>query len=120
MRKLLLLPLLFGLVSPSIAHNQFNGGCGSHCVVKSGWKSDPGFNSHSHSHSNNKQIKIINEENSQTSSIDNQVDDSKIQEDDSKINLKTTAEPKNSIAIYILIAILVTVIPFVTWRYFTK
>jgi len=118
MRKLLLLPLLFGLVSPSIAHNQFNGGCGSHCVVKSGWKSDPGFNSHSHS--NNKQIKIINEENSQPSSIDNQVDDSKIQEDDSKINLKRTAEPKNSIAIYLLIAILVTVIPFVTWRYFTK
>jgi len=109
MRKLLLLPLLFGLVSPAIAHNEFNGGCGNHCVVKSGWKSDPGFNSNS----TNKQIKIINEENSQPSSIDNQVDDS-------KINLKRTAEPKNSMAIYILIAILVTVIPFVTWRYFTK
>ena len=109
MRKLLLLPLLFGLVSPAIAHNEFNGGCGSHCVVKSGWKSDPGFNSNS----TNKQIKIINEENSQTSSIDNKVDDS-------KINLKTTTEPKNSMAIYILIAILVTVIPFVTWRSFTK
>ena len=109
MRKLLLLPLLFGLVSPAIAHNEFNGGCGNHCVVKSGWKSDPGLNSNS----TNKQIKINNQENSQPSSIDNQVDDS-------KINLKRTAEPKNSIAIYILIAILVTVIPFVTWRYFTK
>ena len=109
MRKLLLLPLLFGLVSPAIAHNEFNGGCGNHCVVKSSWKSNPGFNSNS----TNKQIKIINEENSQPSSIDNQVDDS-------KINLKRTAEPKNSMAIYILIAILVTVIPFVTWRSFTK
>ena len=51
------------------------------------------------------------------------VDDSKSidkQVDDSKINLKTTAEPKNSMPIYIVIAILVTVIPFVTWRYFTK
>ena len=109
MRKLLLLPLLFGLVSPAIAHNEFNGGCGNHCVVKSGWKSDPGFNSIS----TKKQIKIINEENNQPSSIDNKVDDS-------KINLKTTTEPKNSMAIYILIAILVTVIPFVTWRSFTK
>ena len=109
MRKLLLLPLLFGLVSPAIAHNEFNGGCGNHCVVKSGWKSDPGFNSNS----TNKQIKIINEENNQPSSIDNKVDDS-------KINLKTETEPKNSMAIYILIAILVTVIPFVTWRSFTK
>ncbi len=119
MRKLLLLPLLFGLVSPVIAHNEFNGGCGSHCVVKSSWKSKPEVNSNL----TNKQIEIINEENSQTSSIDKQVDDSKSidkQVDDSKINLKTTAEPKNSMPIYIVIAILVTVIPFVTWRYLTK
>tara|TARA_B100000287_G_scaffold373695_1_gene373025 strand:- start:227 stop:556 length:330 start_codon:yes stop_codon:yes gene_type:complete len=109
MRKLLLLPLLFGLVSPAIAHNEFNGGCGNHCVVKSGWKSNPEVNSNSI----DKQIKIINEENSQTSSIDNQVDDS-------EINLNRTVEPKNSMATYILIAILVTVIPFITWRYFTK
>ena len=109
MRKLLLLPLLFGLVSPAIAHNEFNGGCGNHCVVKSGWNSDPGFNSNS----TNKQIKIINEENSQSASIDNQVDDP-------KTNVNETSEPENSIAIYILIAILVTVIPFVTWRSFTK
>ena len=101
--------MLFGLVSPVIAHNEFNGGCGSHCVVKSGWKSKPEVNSNS----TNKQIEIINEENSQTSSIDKQVDDS-------KINLKTTAEPKNSMPIYIVIAILVTVIPFATWRYLTK
>ena len=115
MRKLLLLPLLFGLVSPAIAHNEFNGGCGSHCVVKSGWKSNPEVNSNPGINSNvtKKQINIINEENSQTSSIDNQVDDS-------EINLKSTTEPKNSMATYILIAILVTVIPFVTWRYFTK
>ena len=109
MRKLLLLPLFFGLVTPVIAHNEFNGGCGSHCVVKSSWKSKPEVNSNS----TNKQIEIINEENIQTSSIDKQVDDS-------KINLKTTAEPKNSMPIYIVIAILVTVIPFVTWRYFNK
>ena len=109
MRKLLLLPLLFGLVSPAIAHNEFNGGCGNHCVVKSGWKSNPGVNSNV----TKKQINIINEDNSQTSSIDNQVDDS-------EINLKSTTEPKNSMATYILIAILVTVIPFVTWRYFNK
>ena len=101
--------MLFGLVSPVIAHNEFNGGCGSHCVVKSSWKSKPEVNSNS----TNKQIEIINEENIQTSSIDKQVDDS-------KINLKTTAEPKNSMPIYIVIAILVTVIPFVTWRYFNK
>ena len=109
MRKLLLLPLLFGLVSPAIAHNEFNGGCGSHCVAKSGWESNPEVNSNV----TKKQITIINEDNSQTSSIDNQVDDS-------EINLKSTTEPKNSMATYILIAILVTVIPFVTWRYFTK
>ena len=87
MRKLLLLPLLFGLASPAIAHIEFNGGCGSHCVAKSGWESNPAVNSNS----TNKQIKIINEENSQTSSIDKQVDDSKSidkQVDDSKINLK--------------------------------
>ena len=109
MRKLLLLPLLFGLASPAIAHNEFNGGCGSHCVVKSGWNSNPIVDSNS----TNKEIKIINEDNSQTSSIDNQVDDP-------KTNVNETSEPENSIAIYILIAILVTVIPFVTWRSFTK
>ena len=101
--------MLFGLVSPVIAHNAFNGGCGSHCVMKSSWKSKPEVNSNL----TNKQIEIINEENIQTSSVDKQVDDS-------EINLKTTAEPTNSMPIYIVIAILVTVIPFVTWRYFTK
>ena len=27
MKRLLLLPLLLGLMSPAIAHNEFNGGC---------------------------------------------------------------------------------------------
>ena len=31
MRSLLFLPLLLGLISPAIAHNKANGGCGSHC-----------------------------------------------------------------------------------------
>ena len=31
MKLLLLLPLLLGLMSPAIAHNENNGGCGSHC-----------------------------------------------------------------------------------------
>ena len=32
MKILLLLPLLLGLMSPAIAHNKANGGCGSHCI----------------------------------------------------------------------------------------
>ena len=31
MKILLLLPLLLGLMSPAIAHNENNGGCGNHC-----------------------------------------------------------------------------------------
>ena len=31
MKLLLLLPLLLGLMSPAIAHNEFNGGDISHC-----------------------------------------------------------------------------------------
>ena len=31
MKLLLLLPLLLGLMSPAIAHNENNGGCSSHC-----------------------------------------------------------------------------------------
>ena len=31
MKILLLLPLLLGLMSPAIAHNENNGGCSSHC-----------------------------------------------------------------------------------------
>ena len=29
--KILLLPLLLGFSVPAIAHNEFNGGCASHC-----------------------------------------------------------------------------------------
>ena len=32
MKILLLLPLLLGLMSPAIAHNENNGGCSSHCA----------------------------------------------------------------------------------------
>ena len=38
MKRLLLLPLLLGLMSPAIAHNEANGGCGNHC----GYNQDPG------------------------------------------------------------------------------
>ena len=31
MRSLLLLPFLLGFSVPAIAHNEANGGCGSHC-----------------------------------------------------------------------------------------
>jgi len=31
MKILLLLPLLLGLMSPAIAHNENNGGCDTHC-----------------------------------------------------------------------------------------
>ena len=31
MKLLLLLPLLLGLMSPAIAHNEYNGGCEGHC-----------------------------------------------------------------------------------------
>ena len=31
MKLLLLLPLLLGLMSPAIAHNENNGGCEGHC-----------------------------------------------------------------------------------------
>ena len=31
MKLLLLLPLLLGLMSPAIAHNEANGGCITHC-----------------------------------------------------------------------------------------
>ena len=31
MRLFLLLPFLLGFSIPAIAHNEFNGGCGSHC-----------------------------------------------------------------------------------------
>ena len=34
MKILLLLPLLLGLMSPAIAHNEFNGGDISHCGEK--------------------------------------------------------------------------------------
>ena len=45
MRKLLLLPLFFGLVTPAIAHNEANGGCGNHCVAELGSSFKPRFNS---------------------------------------------------------------------------
>jgi len=107
MKKLLLLPLLFGLVSPAIAHNEANGGCGNHCVKALGWNSNPGVNSNLA----NKQKEIINLENSQPLLIDNQVND---------LSEKINAETKNSTVIYIVIGILITIIPLVTWRYFTK
>lgn len=109
MKKLLLLPLLFGLVSPAIAHNDVNGGCGNHCVAELGWKSNPGFKSNSI----NKQKRIINDEKNETSSIDNQ-------ELDTDFNVKRTADTKNSMPTYILIGLLATFIPLVTWWYFTK
>tara|TARA_A100001011_G_scaffold57331_1_gene56434 strand:+ start:253 stop:462 length:210 start_codon:yes stop_codon:yes gene_type:complete len=36
MKILLLLPLLLGFSVPAIAHNETNGGCGSHCTGGSG------------------------------------------------------------------------------------
>ena len=115
MRKLLLLPLFFGMVSPAIAHNEANGGCagfnsrGNHCVVESGWNSNYGVNSNL----TNKPKEILIEDNSQSSLIDNQVDNT-------NLNEKRTAQTKNPMAIYIVIAMLVTIIPLVTWRYFSK
>jgi len=115
MKKLLLLPLLFGMVSPAIAHNEANGGCagfdsvGNHCVKKLGWNSNPGVNSNL----TNKPKEIIIEDNSQSSLIDNQVEDP-------NLNEKRTSETKNPMAIYILIGILVIIIPLVIWRFFTK
>ena len=101
--------MLFGMVTPAIAHNEANGGCagfdsvGNHCVAELGWNSNL----------TNKSKEIIIEDNSQSSLIDNQVDDT-------NLNEKRTAETKNPMAIYIVIGILVTIITFVTWRYFTK
>ena len=115
MRKLLLLPLFFGMVSPAIAHNQFNGGCagfdsvGNHCVKELGWNSTPRVNSNL----TNKPKEIIIEDNSQSSLTDNQVDDS-------NLNEKKTSETKNPMAIYIVIGILVIIIPLVIWSYFIK
>ena len=109
MRKLLLLPLFFGLVSPAIAHNEANGGCGNHCVAELGSSFKPRFNSNS----TNKPKKIIIEEINQPSSIDNQLD--KLNSD-----VEIAAETNNYMAIYILLGILVIIIPLVTWRYFTK
>ena len=109
MRKLLLLPLFFGLVSPAIAHNEANGGCGNHCVAELGSSFKPRFNSNS----TNKPKKIIIEEISQPSSIDNQLDDI-------NSNVEIADETNNYMAIYIVLAILVIIIPLVTWRYFTK
>ena len=115
MRKLLLLPLLFGIVSPAIAHNEANGGCagfnsgGNHCPAELGWNSNPGVNSNL----TNKPKEIIIEDNSQSSLIDNQVEES-------NLNEKRTSETKNPMAIYILIGILVIIIPLVIWRLFTK
>ncbi len=109
MRKLLLLPLFFGLVSPAIAHNEVNGGCGNHCVAELGSSVKPRFNSNL----TNKPKKIIVEEIIQPSSIDNQLDDL-------NSNVERTAETNNYMAIYIVLGILVIIIPLVTWRYFTK
>ena len=109
MKKLLLLPLLFGLVSPAIAHNEVNGGCGNHCVGESGWNSNFGIKSNS----TKKEKKIISEEKNQTSSIDNQVVDP-------NFNVNRTADTNNAMPIYILIGILAALIPLVTLWYFTK
>ena len=109
MRKLLLLPLFFGLVSPAIAHNEANGGCGNHCVAELGSSVKPRFNSNS----TNKPKKIIIEEIIQPSSIDNQLDDL-------NSNVEISDETNNYMPIYIVLAILVIIIPLVTWRYFTK
>ena len=109
MRKLLLLPLFLGLVSPAIAHNEANGGCGNHCVAELGSSFNPRFNFNS----TNKPKKIIIEEISQPSSIDNQLDDL-------NSNVEIADETNNYMAIYIVLAILVIIIPLVTWRYFTK
>jgi len=123
MRKLLLLPLFFGLVSPAIAHNEANGGCGNHCVAKLGSSSNTRFNSNS----TNKPKKIIIEDISQPSSIDNKTSsiDNKPSSIDDQLdapnsNVKRTDDKTNYMAIYIVIGILVTIIPLVTWRYFTK
>ena len=116
MRKLLLLPLFFGLVSPAIAHNEANGGCGNHCVPDLGTSVKPRFNSNS----TNKPKKIIIEEIIQPSSIDNQASSIDNQLDDLNSNVERTAETNNYMAIYILLGILVIIIPLVTWRYFTK
>ena len=109
MRKLLLLPLFFCLVSPAIAHNEANGGCGNHCVAELGSNFNPRVNSNS----TNKPKTIIIEEISQTSTIDYQLDDL-------NSNVERTSETNNYMAIYILFGILVIIIPLVTWRYFTK
>ncbi len=116
MRKLLLLPLFFGLVSPAIAHNEANGGCGNHCVAELGTSFNPRVNSNS----TNKPQKIIIEEISQPSSNDNQPSSNDNQLDDTNSNLETTAETNNYMAIYIVLGILFIIIPLVTWRYFTK
>ncbi len=114
MRKLLLLPLFFGLVSPAIAHNEANGGCGNHCVAELGSSVNLRFNS------NNKPKKIIIEEINQPSSIDIQPSSIDNQLDDLNSNVERTSETNNYMAIYIVLGILVIIIPLVTWRYFTK
>ena len=116
MRKLLLLPLFFGLVSPAIAHNEANGGCGNHCVSELGSSFNPRLNSNS----TNKPKKIIIEDISQPSSIDNQPSsiDNKLYNLNS--NVESAAETNNYMAIYIVLGIFVIIIPLVTWRYFTK
>ena len=116
MRKLLLLPLFFGLVSPAIAHNEANGGCGNHCVAELGSSFKPQFNSDA----TNKPKKIIIEEISKPSSIDNQASSIDKQLDDLNSNVERTTEKNNYMAIYILLGILVIIIPLVTWRNFTK
>ena len=116
MRKLLLLPLFFGLVSPAIAHNEANGGCGNHCVAELGSSFKPRFNSNS----TNKPKKIIIEEISQPSSIDNKTSSIDNQLDDLNSNEEIADETNNYMAIYIVLAILVIIIPLVIWRYFTK
>ncbi len=116
MRKLLLLPLFFGLVSPAIAHNEANGGCGNHCVAELGSNFNPRVNSNS----TNKPKKIIIEEISKPSSIDSQTSSIDNQLDDLNSNVERTAETNNYMAIYVVLGILVISIPLVTWRYFTK
>ncbi len=116
MRKLLLLPLFFGLVSPAIAHNEANGGCGNHCVTELG----SSVNTRVNSNLTKKPKKIIIEEISQPSSIDNQSSSIDNQLDDLNSNVERTSETNNYMAIYIVLGILVIIIPLVTWRYFTK
>ncbi len=116
MRKLLLLPLFFGLVSPAIAHNEANGGCGNHCVAELSSSINPRFNSNS----TNKPKKIIIEEISQPSSIDNQPSSINNPIDELNSNVERNAETNNYMAIYIVLGILFIIIPLVIWRYFTK